>query len=107
MRCPLFPSNRRTARGGTSVAAKATGRPAEGRMTRRWHVGGMATAVMLGCGSSDMATLSEREAAPPSAVGDESGGAAAPGEPPQEKEVESDYEAPVATGKYVWIANPK
>lgn len=40
------------------------------------------------------------------------GGAAAPGagEPggtPPEREVESDYEAPVATGNFVWIANPK
>jgi hypothetical protein len=30
-----------------------------------------------------------------------------PGEPPPEGEVESDYEAPVATGNFVWIANPK
>src|SRR4029078_6111203 len=35
------------------------------------------------------------------------GAARAPGEPPPEKEVESDYEAPVATGHFVWIANPK
>lgn len=41
-------------------------------------------------------------------------GAAAPGasggatgEPPPEKEIESNYEAPVATGNLVWIANPK
>lgn len=27
--------------------------------------------------------------------------------PPPEKEVESSYRSPVATGKYVWIANPK
>lgn len=27
--------------------------------------------------------------------------------PPPEKEVESDYEAPVATGNFVWITNPK
>jgi hypothetical protein len=31
----------------------------------------------------------------------------APGQPPPEKEVEADYEAPVATGNYVWITNPK
>lgn len=27
--------------------------------------------------------------------------------PPPEKEVESDYQAPVATGSFVWVANPK
>lgn len=27
--------------------------------------------------------------------------------PPPEREVESNYESPVATGRYVWIANPK
>ncbi len=39
-----------------------------------------------------------------------SGGAAASssgGAPAPEQEVESDYEAPVATGKFVWVANPK
>jgi hypothetical protein len=45
--------------------------------------------------------------------GDEGGnGGTAPepgagAQPPQEREIESDYEAPVATGRYVWIANPK
>jgi hypothetical protein len=29
------------------------------------------------------------------------------GAPPAEKEIESDYEAPVATGSVVWVANPK
>src|SRR5262249_55835354 len=33
--------------------------------------------------------------------------AAVRGAAPPEKEVESDYEAPVATGNVVWIANPK
>ncbi len=33
-------------------------------------------------------------------------GASTPGQPPPEKEVESQYKAPVATGKYVWVANP-
>jgi hypothetical protein len=43
------------------------------------------------------------------ASGDPSGGAAGAGAegPPPEKEIESDYEAPVATGNVVWIANPK
>jgi hypothetical protein len=36
-------------------------------------------------------------------AGDEGGRGAAP----PEKEIESDYEAPVATGNVVWIANPK
>ncbi len=31
----------------------------------------------------------------------------APPPPPPEKEVEGSYRSPVATGKYVWIANPK
>ncbi|HVH45948.1 MAG TPA: hypothetical protein VM925_26545 [Labilithrix sp.] len=34
-------------------------------------------------------------------------GAGTSGAPPVEKEIESDYEAPVATGNVVWIANPK
>jgi len=41
----------------------------------------------------------------------EPGNGAAPGagggDAPPEKEIESDYEAPVATGNVVWIANPK
>src|SRR5687767_3660648 len=27
--------------------------------------------------------------------------------PPPEREVESSYKSPVATGRYVWVANPK
>lgn len=60
------------------------------------------------CGSETASDFAQRPA------GDEAfnPGAGAPGpsageEPPPEKEVESDYEAPVATGNVVWIANPK
>lgn len=35
------------------------------------------------------------------------GGSGAEPPPGGEKEIESDYEAPVATGSFVWIANPK
>ncbi len=66
--------------------------------------------VLAACGSSDALSAYDeggREAAPggsaPNASGDPSGGAAAP----PEKEIESDYEAPVATGNVVWVANPK
>jgi hypothetical protein len=41
-----------------------------------------------------------------SATGSGGGTGTGGGTPPPEKEVESTYGAPVATGKYVWIANP-
>jgi hypothetical protein len=64
--------------------------------------------LMLACGSGDAANLEGPPA--PGAVpepGAEGAAGAIPAEPPPEKEVESDYEAPVATGRFVWIANPK
>lgn len=65
------------------------------------------TLIMFGCGGGDSAeaTVSPREG--DSADGGSAGPNAAGGEPPAEKEVESQYEAPVATGNVVWIANPK
>src|SRR5690242_3826031 len=72
--------------------------------------GAWAVAVtLLGCGgdatSLEAASGTPREAAP--GASDDKAGGAAPGEPAREREVESDYEAPVATGRLVWIANPK
>lgn len=64
--------------------------------------------LIVACGDNHALSGFERGAAAPKANGDTfaSGGAEAP-TPPQEKEIESDYEAPVATGNVVWIANPK
>jgi hypothetical protein len=62
--------------------------------------------LALACGSSST-DASFAGAAPPGTPGSSGGDPGAPAEPPPEKEVESDYEAPVATGHYVWVANPK
>jgi hypothetical protein len=64
--------------------------------------------LAVACGDSANSELAGANGAP-GAPGAEGGASApgAPGEPPPEKEVESDYEAPVATGRFVWIANPK
>lgn len=84
---------------------------------RRSTVVGLARAGVVGiglfaaaCGSGEAAGLTDAES--PRAGGDASGsssgsGGASAGEPPPEREVESDYEAPVATGSFVWVANPK
>jgi hypothetical protein len=64
---------------------------------------------LLACGSSTTAA-GDFSPLPGGTEGGTSGGTSAPGAPatpPPEKEVESDYEAPVATGTFVWIANPK
>ena len=64
--------------------------------------------LALACGSSVTDASSLRgDNTTPQDPGASSGGGAAPTEPAPEKEVESDYEAPVATGHFVWIANPK
>lgn len=83
-------------------------------------VGRLAPAVLailvstLGCGdmAADTSSRGASEAPSPSngnSKGDGDLGAGDDGasEPPAEREVESDYEAPVATGHFVWIANPK
>src|SRR4051794_3369401 len=69
----------------------------------------MPALFLLACGSSTTTAADFS----PGAAGGTSGGTqapttpGAPATPPPEKEVESDYEAPVATGTFVWIANPK
>lgn len=68
----------------------------------------LGVATLAACGSSADASFA-------GAFGAGADGGASPGngsppdstQPPPEKEVESDYEAPVATGNYVWITNPK
>jgi hypothetical protein len=60
--------------------------------------------VACGVGSS---TTTVADTPGPAGISPEAGAAVTPPEPPPEKEVESDYEAPVATGSFVWIANPK
>jgi hypothetical protein len=63
--------------------------------------------LVLACGSSATSDLGGAAGAPAPGA---DGGATSPGasgEPPPEKEVESDYEAPVATSRFVWVANPK
>jgi hypothetical protein len=74
------------------------------RMPLAWA---MPALFVMACGASD-ATTGFESAAPadrdaPGAGGDPG----ASGEPAPEREVESDYEAPVATGRFVWVANPK
>lgn len=61
----------------------------------------------IACGASDAASSLEAAGDPGASAPGGEAGAGAPGEPPPEKEVESDYEAPVATGRFVWVANPK
>ena len=66
-----------------------------------------ALAALACSSSSETSSLRAADESPGANPGSSSGGGAAPTEPAPEKEVESDYEAPVATGKFVWIANPK
>ncbi|HEY8076920.1 MAG TPA: hypothetical protein VIF62_22490, partial [Labilithrix sp.] len=75
----------------------------------RWHaLGTLGVLVLAACGSADASGFSGASDAPSAgADGGAPGTSATPGTPPPEKEVESDYEAPVATGNFVWIANPK
>jgi hypothetical protein len=69
---------------------------------------------LAACGDSALSGLSSADAVPPdnaserapSAGAANGAGTSTAGAPP-EKEIESDYEAPVATGNVVWIANPK
>jgi len=75
---------------------------------------GWATLAVLGagaCGSttSETSGYGDRAGFAPDGTSSSGGspGAAGASAPPPEREVESDYEAPVATGNFVWIANPK
>lgn len=69
--------------------------------------------AVFACGASDASESASAPRSPsegPSSDGGVGGAPVsdtAPPPPPPEKEVESSYESPVATGKYVWIANPK
>lgn len=79
-------------------------------MRRRTQVAwAMPALFLLACGASSDSVSAGDAFAPGSADGGTAsqGPGATPAEPPPEKEVESDYEAPVATGSFVWIANPK
>lgn len=77
--------------------------------------GALALLALAHCGSSDSSGSGAPGGGPfPGAdAGYASGGsggyafdAAAEAAPPPEKELESSFQAPVATGKYVWTANP-
>lgn len=81
-------------------------------MGHRPHVAWALLALFaLACGASST-TSADAVGAPAAAPGGGSSGTAAAGAeppttPPPEREVESDYEAPVATGNFVWVTNPK
>jgi len=66
----------------------------------------LALAAVAACGSDAAAGFGDTSPRAPDASGGATGSSSG-GAPAPEKEVESDYEAPVATGKLVWIANPK
>jgi hypothetical protein len=74
---------------------------------RRWMgSAGVMGCVLAACGSSDasLASFDENNGAK------DPGAAAGPADDagvPAEREEESSYESPVATGRYVWVANPK
>lgn len=76
---------------------------------RRWLLVSLACAP-LACGASGdaLSSSAERGAFPgdPTASGATAGGASSDAAAP-ERELESLYEAPVATGRYVWTANPR
>jgi hypothetical protein len=65
----------------------------------------------LACGASNETSGTNDPGAPRAVPGGDAGGGApqppVDAGPPPEREVESSYLSPVATGKYVWIANPK
>jgi hypothetical protein len=68
----------------------------------------LAAMSAIACGASSAESTAGFAGAPADNAGTPGGaGASAPAEPPPEQEVESAYEAPVATGNYVWIANPQ
>ena len=64
--------------------------------------------LLFACSSSPSASSFDgAQAAPGAGADSRASSPGAPAEPPPEKEVESDYEAPVATGRFVWVANPR
>jgi hypothetical protein len=71
---------------------------------------GLGLLLVVGCGSSNDGTAGGFDVSGGTSSGGSRGSAGTGGagaSAPAEKEVESDYEAPVATGNVVWIANPK
>jgi hypothetical protein len=68
---------------------------------------GLLVVAMTACGDSAASSMTAGESEPRSPGGDSSGAPADDAGVPAEREVESYYQAPVATGKYVWVANPK
>ncbi|MFO0761498.1 MAG: hypothetical protein U0359_33775 [Byssovorax sp.] len=70
---------------------------------------GLLSASIAACGASDSGAPGGESSGTSSSSTGSSGGVGGGGgsmPPPPEHEVESSYGAPVATGKYVWIANP-
>jgi DNA-binding beta-propeller fold protein YncE len=77
---------------------------------RRHLIFALAIGGSIACGSAASDGFSATTNAPGPAGGSDADGGTSSGggtpAPPPEKEVESQYKAPVATGKYVWVANP-
>ncbi len=74
------------------------------------ELGSWALCVALaGCSANDSAAFDEGSSPRGSDNGSPGSGAPQPGAAPpgEEQEVESLYEAPVATGRSIWVANPK
>ena len=68
--------------------------------------------LAVACGQSSKNTAGDASPADPprpaAPTSDGGAGAIAPDEaPPPEREVESAFESPVATGNFVWVTNPK
>src|SRR3954451_24473699 len=76
-------------------------------MIRRTRIAWASPALLLfACSSATSA--SDAAFSPTGGTGADAGTSSGASAAPQpEKEVESDYEAPVATGRFVWVANPK
>jgi hypothetical protein len=68
---------------------------------------GLTAASVGACGAADAAAEFAGAPGERGADATSSGGAGAPAVPAPEREVEPDSEAPVATGNFIWIANPK
>ena len=82
-------------------------------MIRRIPLGLVPGLLLLGmaCGQAGESTASDdTDAGTTGPAPTSTGGAVAPAAdaaPPPEREVESSFEAPVATGSFVWVTNPK
>lgn len=68
--------------------------------------------LLAGCGEDALFSSADDEARgsgepSPNGASDEGSSSGGRGSEAPEREIESDYEAPVATGNVVWIANPK